>query len=349
MASIRLDGVSAKRGKIQTITDVSLSISDGEFLVIIGPSGSGKTSLLRVIGGLDKPSSGDVLFDGDVVTQLPAARRDVAMVFQDNALIPFRTVRKNVAFPLEVHHVDAEEIEDRVLAESRVMAIERFLSRMPGELAAGHQQLTQVARALVRRPQVLLLDEPLARVDPLQRETMRNEIKLLQSGYGVTTVYATNDPGDAMSLADRIAIIDRGHIRQVGTPFDLYHHPVDTFVAGFLGSPAMNFLEGQLGEREVRVSAGALPIPHQRLSGPVTVGVRPHDWEVVATAGLTGEVTAIEDHGDYVYATVNLNGDEIVMRVEDGRPDVGGTIEIWTRRFNLFDRSGRAIAQITSL
>jgi ABC-type sugar transport system ATPase subunit len=347
MTSILLDRVTVVHSGVAAVSDVTLSVEDREFLVIIGPSGSGKTTLLRAVAGLDTVTSGDVLFDGDVVTQKPPAFRDVAMVFQGNALWPFKSVRKNVSFPLEVHHVHRDEIDRRVLAEARTLAIERFLDRMPNDLAAGHQQLVQAARALVRRPSVFLLDEPLARMDAANRQMMRTEILLLQRGYGVTTLYATNDQEEAMVLADRIAVIDEGRLRQVGPPDEIYWRPVDMFVAGFVGSPAMSFVPGDVSGLEVRTEAGAFPVPAPIAGGPVTVGVRPHDWEIVSTAGLRGVVAAIEYHGDHGFATVDLGGDEITMRVVAGGPTVGESVEIWTRRFHVFDRSGRAVAHVS--
>jgi multiple sugar transport system ATP-binding protein len=346
MTSILLDRVTVVHSGVTAVSDVTLSVEDRELLVIIGPSGSGKTTLLRAVAGLDTVTSGDVLFDGSIVTGRSPAVRDVAMVFQGNALLPFESVRKNVSFPLEVHHVNRDEIERRVLAEARTLAIDRFLDRMPNELAAGHQQLVQAARALVRRPSVFLLDEPLARMDAANRQMMRTEILVLQRGYGVTTLYATNDQEEAMVLADRIAVIDEGHLRQVAPPDEIYRRPVDMFVAGFVGSPSMSFVQGEVADLEVHFNAGALPVPPRIASGPVTIGVRPHDWEIVSTAGLRGVVGGIENHGDQGFATVDLGGDEITMRVTAGGPTVGESVEIWTRRFHVFDDSGRAVAHV---
>nr|MDJ0790989.1 ABC transporter ATP-binding protein [Acidimicrobiia bacterium] len=295
------------------------------------------------------PSEGDVLFGGVPVTDFASHERDVSMVFQDNALIPFKSVRKNVSFPLELHHVKADEIEDRVNAESRAMAIERFLSRMPAQLAAGHQQLVQAARALVRRPRVLLLDEPLARVDPVQRSHMRGELKLLQRGYGVTTLYATNDPVEAMTLGDRIAVLDRGRIRQIGPPQEVYADPADRFVAEFVGTAPMSFLRGRVVESEVRMASGALPVPAGTPQGDVNVGVRPHEWELTDTAGLSGVVRSAEFQGDRVMASVDLSGDVVIARFDGLIPSVGESIQMWTRRFHLFLPNGRSIARITNV
>jgi len=346
MASILLDGVTVQHEGVAVIRDLTLTVEDRELIVIIGPSGSGKTSLLRVVAGLDSPAGGEILFDGVDATGLPPSDRDIAMVFQDTSLIPFRSVRRNISFPLEVHRVERAEIDRRVAAEARTVTVDRFLDAMPDHLAAGHQQLVQAARALVRRPSVFLLDEPLARMDAAQRRTVRGEIRLLQRGYGVTTIYATNDQEDAMALADRIAVIDEGRLRQVGTPADVYHKPVDMFVAGFLGSPPMSFIDGFVAELEVRIGAGALPVPPGTLQGRATVGVRAHDWEIVPSAGLQGVVTAIENHGGYVLATIDLAGESVVARFDDPRPQPGDRIEIWTRRFHLFDPSGAAVAHV---
>jgi ABC-type sugar transport system ATPase subunit len=348
MTSILLDRVTVVHSGVAAIDNVTLAVEDQELLVVIGPSGSGKSTLLRAVAGLDTLASGNVLFDGEIVTGRSPSMRDIAMVFQDNALLPHKSVRENVSFPLEVHHVHRDEIERRVLAETRTLAIDRFLERMPRDLAAGHQQLVQAARALVRRPSVFLLDEPLARMDSTIRQMMRTEIGLLQRGYGVTTLYATNDQEEAMVLADRIAVIDAGRLRQVAPPREVYDRPVDIFVAGFVGSPPMSFMQGEASNLEIRLRAGGLPMPSHNASGPVVVGVRPHHWEIVPTAGLRGVVTSMENHGNHAFATVDLSGDEITMRTEPGSATVGELLEIWTRDFHVFDRSGTAVAHIGS-
>jgi ABC-type sugar transport system ATPase subunit len=193
---------------------------------------------------------------------------NVAVVFQDNALIQCKTVRGNIAFPLEVHHVNRDEVDRRVLAESRRLPIDRFLERMPNQLAAGRQQFVQGARALVRRPSVFLLEEPLSRMDAANRRMMRAEIRLLQTGYAVTALYIANDQQEAMALADRIAAIDEGRLRQVGTLADIYYRPIDVSVAGFVGSPPMSFLPARIVENEVQLRAGALPMPPGTPRGP---------------------------------------------------------------------------------
>ncbi len=346
MAGITLNSVVVEGIESARLAGIDLRVVDGEFLAVIGPSGSGKTTLLRVIAGLETPARGDVLFDDVSVVDRKPHERDLAMVFQDNVLIPFRSVRGNVAFPLEVRKTDRREIDDRVGAESRVMAIDRFLHRFPSQLGAGHQQLVQAARALVRRPAVFLLDEPLARVDPALRIEMRSEIKLVAKGYGVTAIYATNDPTEAMALGDRIAVLDRGRLIQIGTPDDVYHRPIDRFVAGFVGSPSMSMIPIEVSPTEVVTPAGGLPCVGHAVRRATTMGVRPEDWEIVPTAGLPAHIDQIENHGDQWFVTIDLGGTPVVMRTEVPPPAPGERIEVWTRRYHLFDRSGRRIETI---
>lgn len=346
MAGITLNSILVEGIEGRRLDGLDLRIDDGEFVALIGPSGSGKTTLLRVVAGLETPDRGDVLFDGVSVVETPPYKRDLAMVFQDSALIPFRSVKGNVAFPLEVRKTDRSEIEDRVGAEARVMAIDQLLRKYPGQLGAGHQQLVQAARALVRRPAVFLLDEPLARVDPALRIEMRSEIKLIAKGYGVTALYATNDPKEAMALGDRIVVIDRGRLVQEGTPEDIYRRPVNRFVAEFVGSPPMSIVPVEVSSKEVTTPAGGIPCAGKAPIRSVAMGVRPEDWEIVPSAGLPVRVRRVEHHGDHAYVTADLGGTEIVLRVDDRPPTLGAEVEVWTRRYHLFDRAGRRVASI---
>jgi ABC-type sugar transport system ATPase subunit len=348
VTSIELDNVTVSHSGVPVVREVSLEIADEELLVVIGPSGSGKSTLLRAVAGLDSVTHGRVLFDGEDVTGHPPYVRNISMVFQDSTPLPLKTVRGNISFPLEIQGVDQEEVDRRVLAQARALAIDRFLDRMPAELSAGHGQLVQAARALVRRPSVFLLDEPLAHMDAADRRMMRSEIRVLQRGYGVTMLYATNSDEEAMVLADRIVVIRDGRVRQVASPGDVYRRPADAFIAGFVGSPPMSFVQGEILDSEVRFKAGALPLPSRIPNGPVSIGVRNHDWESVSAAGLRGVVMAIEDLGDHRYATVDLQGDDIIMRVTPDGPSVGELVEIWTHRFHIFGPSGRAIAHVSS-
>lgn len=342
MAKVSIEGVTVKHGDSTTIPLLDLEVDDGEFVVVIGPSGSGKTTILRIVAGLERPVNGVIRFDGVNVVDLPPAKRDVSMVFQGDSLIPFKSAKENVAFPLEVHRVERGEIDDRVMAETRALGIEKMLDRLPKQLSAGHQQLVQAARSLVRRPSVLLMDEPLARMDATNRTMMRTEIRTLQQGYEVTTIYATNDHEEAMILADRIIVIDGGRIRQIGTPEDVYRRPSDTFVAEFVGSPAMSLIPGRIDELEVHTGAGSFPLSRSVPAQDVVVGIRPEDWDF-DTSGVEGSVESFENHGAYGYARVSI-GSELVLVRMDHQPSVGETVVAWPRRLHFFSPSGRAIA-----
>jgi ABC-type sugar transport system ATPase subunit len=340
MASILLDGVTVAKAGTTVVEDFSMRVDDGEAVAVLGPSGSGKSTILRAIAGLDEVISGDVLFDGEVVTSRQPAERDVAMVFQENALFPFMSVRRNVAFPLDVRGVPREETKARVDAESAVLAIGHLLERLPGTLSAGHQQLVQAARALVRRPAVFLMDEPLARMDAATREGVRRELSLLQRGYHVTTVIATNDQADAMVSADRIVVIEAGVIHQTGTPLEVYGAPADVFVAGFVGQPAMSFLPAAVDRGRVRVGSWSAPVPVE--PGPVLVGVRPECWEAGAS-GMAGVVEACHWAGDTVHIVVSFPAGAATIRVSD--PVQPGSTGRWQpTAFHVFDpKGGRAM------
>lgn len=235
MARIDLRSVTVRFGDVTAIDRVHLGIADGEFVTVIGSSGAGKSTLLRVVAGLDPVSSGSVWLDDDDVTSLAPGVRDLAMVFQYPHLIPGRTVRRNVSFPLEVRRATIGEIRERVGAEARALHIEALLERSPDQLSMGESQLVQIARALVRVPSALLLDEPLARLDPQLRERMRRELRLLQRGYGVTTLLTTNDPVEAVSMGDRLVVLDGGSVVQDGAPLEVYRNPRSLLVAQLTG------------------------------------------------------------------------------------------------------------------
>jgi ABC-type sugar transport system ATPase subunit len=343
MAAIALDSVKVVRGS-SLILDVDyLEVADGELLVVLGPSGAGKSMLLRVVAGLEPLSSGIVRFDGVDMTDVATAKRGVAMVFQDDALYPFLDVRRNVGFPLRVAKTPQAEITARVEAEARVLEIEHLLSNRPKELSAGHQQLVQAARALVRVPRVFLMDEPLARLDAHLRVQMRQELRLLQQGYGVTTFFVTNDQDEAMVMADRIAVFDQGGVRQIGPPLELYRRPGDRFVAGFIGS--MDFVRAQVvrdgggfwlrfGDFSARAWSPSLA--ERRV---VDVGIRPEDV-VLDPDGV--EVTVGRGYfaGGHGVAQVDLApGMTANMKTEGPPPGTGSRIRVRLRRLHMFDTS----------
>lgn len=243
MARIEIKSVSKAFGEVKAVDGVELSSTDGEFLVLLGPSGCGKTTLLRMIAGIEEPTSGDIVIDGQVVTNLPPRVRNIAMVFQSYALYPHMTVYKNIAFPLRARGIDKAKIEQKVKWAADMFCIGHLLDRKPRALSGGERQRVALARAMVREPSVFLLDEPLSNLDALLRASAREELRRFQKGVGITTVYVTHDQVEAMGLGDRIVVMNKGTIRQVGTPAEIYEWPADTFVATFVGSPPMNLFE----------------------------------------------------------------------------------------------------------
>jgi len=252
MAAIVANDIRKQFGEVVAVDGISLSVRDGEFLVLLGPSGCGKTTLLRIIAGLEKPTSGEILIDGEVVNNVPPRARGVAMVFQSYGLYPHLTVANNIAFPLRTQRTPKAEIKRKVDWAAGLLGIDRLLHRRPRELSGGERQRVALARALVREPTVFLLDEPLSNLDAKLRASARSELKQFQQTVRTSTIYVTHDQIEAMGMGDRIAVIDHGKLRQIGTPTDIYDHPADEFVASFLGTPPMNLIErdgGLLGFR----------------------------------------------------------------------------------------------------
>jgi multiple sugar transport system ATP-binding protein len=243
MASVETRGLTKQFGENPPAVDrIDLLAADGEFLVLLGPSGCGKTTLLRMIGGLEPPTAGDVVIGGTVVTDLPPRARRIAMVFQSYALYPHLSVHDNIAFPLRAQHMPKAEQEQRINWAAQILGIEEYLKRKPRQLSGGQRQRVALARALVREPSVFLLDEPLSNLDAQRRASARDELQQFQRSIGTTTIYVTHDQVEAMGMGDRIAVINQGQIRQIGPPHEIYDEPADTFVATFLGSPPMNLV-----------------------------------------------------------------------------------------------------------
>src|SRR5438093_3545144 len=274
--------VSKHFGSFQAVDRLNLKIETGEFLVLLGPSGCGKTTTLRMLAGLEEASSGDITIGEICVNQVAPRDRDVAMVFQSYALYPHMTVEENISYPLKVRKITRAEIPGRVSKAADLLGIHGLLKRRPKELSGGQRQRVALARAIVRQPQVFLMDEPLSNLDAQLRLHMRGELKRLQYELGTTTLYVTHDQAEAMTLAHRVAVMDGGQVRQLDTPLNIYKRPANKFVAGFLGSPSMNFLEGQIdvGERRFVNHEISLPLETHLLSRlrerqRVTLGVRP--------------------------------------------------------------------------
>ncbi len=243
MATVEARALTKHFGGGNAVDGIDLMVREGEFLVLLGPSGCGKTTLLRMLAGLEVPSSGDVLIGGRVVTRLPPRTRNIAMVFQSYALYPHLSVYRNIAFPLQAVHMHKQEVKSKVGEAASMFGIERLLERKPRQLSGGERQRVALARAVVRNPVVFLLDEPLSNLDAKLRTSARDELQQFQRRLATTTVYVTHDQVEAMGLGDRIAVLDKGRVHQLGTPLDVYHDPADTFVATFLGSPPMNLVE----------------------------------------------------------------------------------------------------------
>src|SRR5712671_6149511 len=243
MAIVETRRITKLFDEVRAVDGIDIIAREGEFLVLLGPSGCGKTTLMRMIAGLERPTSGDIVIDGNIVNDLPPRARNVAMVFQSYALYPHLTVEKNISFPLRAVGMPKDEIRKKVAWATQMFGIQRFLDRKPRQLSGGERQRVALARAVVREPVVFLLDEPLSNLDAKLRNSARDELKQFQRSLGTTTIYVTHDQAEAMGLGDRIAVLNQGRVRQLGPPQVVYNEPADTFVAGFLGSPPMNFFE----------------------------------------------------------------------------------------------------------
>ena len=328
MASVSFDHVSKRFGHVVAVDDLSLEIASGEFVVLVGPSGCGKTTALRMLAGLEAVSGGRISIGDRDVEQLPPRQRDVAMVFQDYALYPQMTVRRNVAFGLETRKVPKAEVERLVTEAAGRLGLDGLLDRKPRQLSGGQRQRVALGRALVRNPQVFLMDEPLSNLDAKLRVDMRAEIKALQRETGVTTVFVTHDQVEAMTMGDRIAVMRAGVLEQIGDPEAVYNRPANVFVAGFIGSPAMTFglFAAERAEGSLRLRAGVIELaqgaPGGDVPSEVIVGVRPeHVRPWTAEAGLqgpfSGTVESIEAFGRETFVGVRSAGElEFIVRFD---------------------------------
>jgi multiple sugar transport system ATP-binding protein len=294
---------------------LDLTVGDGEFLVMVGPSGSGKTTALRMLAGLEEVDAGAIFIGDREVTDLPPKRRDVAMVFQNYALYPYLTVAENIAFPLRMAHVSKAERARRTNEVARMLGLEEFLERKPGQLSGGQRQRVAMGRAIIREPSAFLMDEPLSNLDAKLRVQMRAEIASLQNRLGITTVYVTHDQSEAMTLGDRVAVLGDGQLQQCDTPRELYAHPANTFVAGFIGSPSMNLCTVACANGSVQLGGVDVPVPAGDHGGEVVVGLRPESIEL-ASDGIQAEVEVVEEIGadSYVFAAADIG--RLVARCE---------------------------------
>ena len=308
MATIAFEHVT-KRFDDGTVAvdDLNLSVGEGEFLILVGPSGCGKTTALRMIAGLEQVSDGEIRIGDKVVNDVPPGARDIAMVFQNYALYPHMTIRQNISFPLRQARLPKAEIEERVNSAARLLGIEELLARKPKELSGGQRQRVAMGRALVRRPQAFLMDEPLSNLDAKLRVQMRAELIDLHRRLGVTTIYVTHDQTEAMTLGDRVVVLDKGVVQQVDPPEKLYREPANTFVASFIGSPAMNFFDARLDGGVLHLGPWTIDLPDVlrsavgTRSGEILVGLRPEDFALANGGGtaprIPAEITITEQLG----------------------------------------------------
>ncbi|NJO38003.1 MAG: sn-glycerol-3-phosphate ABC transporter ATP-binding protein UgpC [Rhizobiales bacterium] len=362
MAAITMRGVHKSFGNVHVIKGVDLHIDNKEFIVFVGPSGCGKSTLLRLVAGLEDITSGTMMFDGAEVNDLPPAERGIAMVFQSYALYPHMSVYDNMAFGLKLAKVGQDSVDERVRKAASILQIEPLLDRKPKQLSGGQRQRVAIGRAIVRDPKVFLFDEPLSNLDAALRVQMRIEIAKLHNALDATMIYVTHDQVEAMTLADKIVVLNAGVVEQFGSPLELYHHPDNLFVAGFIGSPKMNFLEGEIqsvggngvtvslpgGERVVAGVAANGAAPGQK----VTLGVRPEHLidggmgDGKADAEIKGKAIAVEHLGGETYAYLDRGGAEplVIKTGGDARIQVDEVVPvgIQTQTCYLFDENGKA-------
>jgi multiple sugar transport system ATP-binding protein len=337
MAEILIKHLVKRFGKVEAVKDVSLQIADGEFLVLLGPSGCGKSTILRIVAGLDDADSGEIVIGDQLVNFIDPVKRNVAMVFQNYALYPHMTVAKNVAFPLQIAKKPKPEIAAAVSRAAGILGLEELLDRLPGQLSGGQRQRVALARAIVREPQAFLMDEPLSNLDAQLRIQTRLELIELHARLGITTMYVTHDQIEAMTMGDRIAVMNRGVLQQIGTPQDVYRRPVNVFVATFLGAPPMNLIGGALEAAEggwrFRAKGIDVPLSTEVLSAPeleheieargeVKLGLRPEHIRIGPPGGegVPAEVQFLEPVGSDLYLTVAVGETKLQVRTDPDSP-----------------------------
>ncbi|GAO03432.1 ABC transporter ATP-binding protein [Anaeromyxobacter sp. PSR-1] len=355
MAGVVLRNLAKRFGETRVIEGLDLEIQDGEFMVLVGPSGCGKSTALRMIAGLEEVSGGEILIGGRVVNDVPPKDRDIAMVFQSYALYPHMTVRENLEFGLRIRKTPQAEMDRLVTEAAQVLGIDALLHRKPKELSGGQRQRVALGRAIVRKPSVFLFDEPLSNLDAKLRVQMRAEIKKLQARLGVTTIYVTHDQVEAMTMGNRIAVLNAGKLQQVGAPLELYERPANLFVAAFIGSPPMNFFKARLEGGGGRIAAAgfSLPVPAAlraataaRDGAAVTVGIRPENVVELGraprgeSARIPVTVDIAEPLGDEVIVHARAGEDPVVFRqAPHAIPGIGDQLEVQVEldHLHLFD------------
>jgi multiple sugar transport system ATP-binding protein len=350
MADVSLRKVVKRYDDVEAVRGIDLDIADHEFIVLVGPSGCGKSTTLRMIAGLEDISDGDIMIGGDVVNDVPPKDRDIAMVFQNYALYPHMTVAENMSFGLRLKHYPKAEIKARVTEAARLLDITDLIDRKPKQLSGGQRQRVAMGRAIVRNPKVFLFDEPLSNLDAKLRVQMRTEIKALHQRLRTTTVYVTHDQVEAMTMADRIVVLRDGRVEQAGAPLELYDRPVNAFVAGFIGSPAMNFIPGrlQLDGAPCVLTDDGLRLPLASTSGGahgdrVLYGARPEHFTIDPSRAPTADVIVVEPTGAETQVALTLAGQPVMAAFRDrigARP--GDRLPLWplASQAHLFDAAG---------
>ena len=315
--SISIQSLNKYYHLFHALKNLSLEVNPGEFLVLLGPSGCGKSTALRMIAGLESISSGEIYIGDNNVTNVLPKYRDIAMVFQSYALYPHKTVAENIGFPLKMAKSPKEEITAAVDAAAKQVELGDYLDRLPGQLSGGQRQRVALARAIIRRPAVFLMDEPLSNLDAKLRGNMRAELKHMQNELGITTVYVTHDQIEAMTLAHRVAVLKDGVLQQLGAPKDIYSDPENLFVAGFMGSPPMNFISGSIENKTFSARGVHIPVSDAPINGNVTLGFRPEDCSVLdaGNGDLQATVYTAELTGDHVLVTLRLEAGQLVAKM----------------------------------
>ena len=347
MAEVKVQDLKKSYGGVQVVHGLDLEIADGQFVVLVGPSGCGKSTLLRMIAGLESVTEGQILINDRVVNGLPPAERDIAMVFQNYALYPHKTVAANMAFSLRMRRMAKAEIKERVNRAAEILGLTEYLDRYPRALSGGQRQRVAMGRAIVRDPQVFLFDEPLSNLDAKLRIQMRAEIRELHQRLSTTTIYVTHDQIEAMTMADKIVVMNAGNIEQIGAPLELYDRPANTFVAGFIGAPSMNFFDAVITKSDAGVHATIddIVIPAPEIAGltdgqPVTLGVRPEDT-VLSDAGVKGDITVVEPTGSETHLVIRSGGRDYVAVLRDRQAHAPGqTVALSAQKdkIHLFER-----------
>ncbi len=350
MAQVKLENVrKIYPNGFEAVSPISFDIEDGEFLVLVGPSGCGKSTLLRMIAGLEDITEGALSIGDRVVNEVDPADRDIAMVFQNYALYPHMTVRKNIGYGLKNRNTPKDVIEQKVQEAAKMLNLTEYLDRKPSQLSGGQRQRVAMGRAVVRDPALFLFDEPLSNLDAKLRHQMRIEIKALQRRLGVTSVYVTHDQVEAMTMADRIIVLNGGKIEQIGTPSEIYHNPASTFVASFMGAPPMNLLKGSVAGGQLRLGADlSLPMNGNTPTGDgdITIGIRPEDVELDPQGQVPFEVDLIEELGAHRLLHGRLAGQDFTLHLVKDQPAQTGSamLSVNPDAISLFDaKTGKAL------